>query len=125
MIVIVAICFYLSENFSQKIHFFLQDKLMSIVGKKRVKPEVVLLLPRSHIVFQPEVSYCFHKYLFPPTCYNPGVKFNRHSISCFMIYFIIVIGSRGKLAESGELQVIMKSMIIARFFGGKRSLIFT
>ena len=25
----------------------LQEKLMSIVGKKRVKPEVVLLLPRS------------------------------------------------------------------------------
>ena len=26
----------------------LQEKLMSIVGKKRVKPEVVLLLPRSY-----------------------------------------------------------------------------
>ena len=29
----------------------LQEKLMSIVGKKRVKPEVVLLLPRSLLTF--------------------------------------------------------------------------
>ena len=29
----------------------LQEKLMSIVGKKRVKPEVVLLLPRFYYYY--------------------------------------------------------------------------
>ena len=113
---------------------------MSIVGKKRVKPEVVLLLPRFSIhanifwLWKLTSSLMVEKITFWHICMFFIFSFHvKHVWACLrfcisywifftyrsfsfhipsVLYFHICWIFRGKLAESGELQVKMKTIVM-------------